>query len=101
MQNLNKPKLYILNKGFQGASYQLLPKYILKQLRNLERNFTSECRKLEWDLTYNKFKWIITIWDNGHNNSKFLINHILPSIENDGFKEESSRKPKIIIYINK
>lgn len=94
----NKPKLYILDSGFTGTSnYQLLPNYLLKQLRQIERVFHQESRKLEWDLYSNKQRWIITFWDMGHTNTKFLVNHILPFIENNGFREEISKHPKITI----
>lgn len=102
MQNQTlKPKLYILNTRFTGVNYQLLPKYILKQLRQMERTFPQECRNLEWDVYSNCNRWILTFWDNGHTNTKFLVNHIIPCIDNNGYREEISRKPKVIIYINK
>lgn len=102
MQNTtSKPKLYILNQGFLGKDNRLLPKYIIKQLRQIERTFPSECRKLEWDIYSNHNRWILTFWDNGHNSTRFLVNQIIPCLDNDGYQEEISRKPKVTIYINK
>lgn len=102
MQNLShKPKLYILNGCFTGINYQLLPKYILKQLRQVERTFPQETRKLEWDVYSNCQRWILTFWDKGHTSTKFLVNHILPCIDNNGYQEEIYKHPKVIIFINK
>lgn len=94
-------KLYILQSGFTGKNLKLIPKYLLKELRTLERTFPSESRKLEWDLYSNCTRWILTLWDNGHSTNKFMVNHILPIIDHVSWKEDTSRVPKIILYINK
>ena len=94
-------KLYILNTNFSGRNYRMCPKHIMKQLRTVERTFPSEARKLEWDFYSHLNQWVLIFWDNGHGTAKFLINHVLPCIEHFNYKEEQSRHPKVVIFINK